>query len=382
MAHFQKQKPNKAVMSKLSTPPLIATTQQEALTMAVIANTTRTTNKIDIPVRTRHLGRRVLRGLARGTAVTLALIVGLAAVGASYEAIAAGGDAKAYPAPGRLVDVGGYRLHILCVGTGSPTVVLDAGLGGTSLDWNLVQAEIGNMAQVCSYDRAGMGWSDGGPQPRTPGQIARELHTLLTNAGITGPYVLVGHSVGGKYVRMFALQYPDQVAGMVLVDARSEYADEPALTSQTGAADTQSTQQVSGSEWSLYGVARRLGLIRLVGPGPWGPPAMSDETRMEIALLSTGQRGLDATAAEALSMTADNAQLQAAPSLGDKPLIVLAAGQSMGTIPRWTEAQHQQAAMSTNGRLIVVEGSGHYIQLEHPAVVVDAVRQVHPERNR
>src|SRR5205823_11335228 len=96
----------------------------------------------------------------------------------------------------------------------------------------------------------------------------------------------------------------------------------------------------------------------------------------EFALLATGQRGLDATAAESLAMTADNAQLHAAPSLADKPLVVLAADESMETIPRWTEAQHQQAAMSTNGRLVVVAGSGHYIQLEHPAVVIDAVQQV------
>ena len=329
------------------------------------------TNTMDTPARTGHRGRRVLRGLARGLSVVFALMLGLALVGASYEAIAAGGDAKAYPPPGRLIDVGGYRLHIQCVGTGSPTVVLDAGLGGMSLAWNLVQTEMGQTTQVCAYDRAGMGWSDAGPQPRTPDQIARELHTLLTNAGIPGPYVLVGHSVGGKNVRMFALQYPDQVAGMVLVDARSEYVDAP--TSQTGAQDS---HQVSGSEWSLYGLARQLGLVRLIGAGPWGPPEMSNQTRMEIALLSTGQRGLDATAAETLEMTADNAQLHAAPSLGDKPLIVLAAEQSMETIPRWTEAQHQQAAMSTNGRLTVVAGSGHYIQLEHPAVVIDAVQQV------
>ena len=272
----------------------------------------------------------MLRGFARGIAVILALIVGLAAAGASYEAIAAGGDAKAYPPPGRLVDVGGYRLHIQCVGTGSPTVVLDAGLGGMSLDWNLVQTEMGQTTQVCAYDRAGMGWSDPGPQPRTPGQIARELHTLLTNAGIAGPYVLVGHSVGGKNVRMFALQYPDEVAGMVLVDARSEYVDAPVPVRRP---PPRASQQVTGSEWSLYGVVRRVGLVRLIGASQWGPPTLSDQTRTELALFATGQRGLDATAAESLAMTADNAQLQAAPSLGDRPLIVLAADQSMETDP-------------------------------------------------
>jgi pimeloyl-ACP methyl ester carboxylesterase len=316
----------------------------------------------------------VLRAFARVVGLILALIVGLALAGATYEAIAAGGDAKAYPPPGRLIDVGGYRLHIQCEGTGSPTVVLDAGLGGMSQDWNLVQTEMGQTTRVCAYDRAGMGWSDPGPQPRTPGQIATELHTLLTNAGIPGPYVLVGHSVGGKNVRMFTLQYPDQVTGMVLVDARSEVADSPVASGATVAA--QDLQQVTGSEWGLYGVARRLGLVRLIGASQGGPPALSHQTRMERALLSTGQRALDASAAESLAMTADNAQLHAAPSLGDLPLIVLASGESMQTIPRWPEAQHQQAALSTNGRLIVVEASGHYIQFEHPAVVIDAVKQV------
>jgi pimeloyl-ACP methyl ester carboxylesterase len=269
------------------------------------------------------------------------------------------------------VDVGGYRLHIQCVGTGSPTVVLDAGLGGMSLDWNLVQPEMGQTTRVCAYDRAGMGWSEPGPQPRTPERIARDLHTLLHNAGIAGPYVLVGHSVGGKNVRMFAMQYPDEVAGMVLVDARSESVDSP-----TAAAAAPVAQQVTGSEWSLYGALRRVGLVRLIGASQWGPPTMSLQTRTELALLATGQRGLDATAAESLAMTADNAQLQAAPPLGDRPLIVLAADDTIATLPGWAEAQQQQAALSTNGRLIVVAGSSHYIQLDQPAVVIDAVRQV------
>src|SRR5439155_22062182 len=134
--------------------------------------------------------------------------------------------------------------------------------------------------------------------------------------------------LGGKNVRMFALTYPDQVAGMVLVDARSEYVDAP-----TSQADTQDAHEGAGSQMSIYGVARQLGLIRLIGAGPWGAPAMSNQTRMEIALLTTGQRGIDTTAAEGLQMTTDNAQLQAATSLGDRALIVLAAGQSMEMIP-------------------------------------------------
>jgi pimeloyl-ACP methyl ester carboxylesterase len=220
-----------------------------------------------------------------------------------------------------------------------------------------------------------MGWSDTGPQPRTPAQIARELHTLLTNAGIPGPSVLVGHSMGGKNVRMFALQYPNDVAGMVLVDARSEYVDDPTPVSVPQAA-AQGAGNSGGGGISLYGVLRGGGRVRLVGPGPWGPSTLSDRTRMEMALLTTGQRGIDATDAEGAAMTTDNTQLAAAPSLGERPLIVLAADETMKTIPRWAEAQRQQAAMSTNRRLVVVEGSSHNIQIDKPAVVIDAVQQV------
>lgn len=312
-----------------------------------------------------------MRRIALGLGVVLAVIAGLALAGAGYEAIATRGDAQAYPAPGQLVDVGGYSLHIQCVGTGSPTVVLDAGLGGTSLDWNLVQPQIGQTTRVCAYDRAGMGWSDSGPAPRTPTQIAGELHTLLSNAGIAGPYILVGHSLAGKNVRMFALQHPDEVAGMVLVDARSEYVDE-----HSSPAEAQAFRRASAAQGNLYGLARRLGLVRLFGATLAGMPEMPAETRLEMALFASGQRGLDATFAEALERATDDGQLQAAPALGDLPLVVLAAGQSMEQIPYWPEAQRRQAALSTNGRLIVVEGSGHAIQTEQPALVIDAVRQV------
>jgi pimeloyl-ACP methyl ester carboxylesterase len=317
------------------------------------------------------MARRVLRRIGRGLAAVVVLIAILALAGASYEAIAATGDARHYPAPGQLVDVGGFRLHIDCVGTGSPTVVLDAGLGGSSLDWSLVQSELGQTTRVCAYDRAGMGWSDPGPQPRTPSQIARELHMLLTNAGIAGPYVLVGHSLGGKNVRMFALQHPGQVAGMVLVDARSEYVD-----AHTSPAEVQAFPQALANQAIQYRVARSLGLIRLIGASLWGGPAMPRATRTEGVLLTTAQRGVEATTAEGLERATDDAQLQAAPALGDRPLIVLASEQNMTATPSWAEAQRRMAALSTNGRLIVPAGSGHSIHWEQPALVIDAVRQV------
>jgi pimeloyl-ACP methyl ester carboxylesterase len=328
-------------------------------------------NALNPPSRAWRVGRRVLRWIGRGLAALVGLIAVLALVGASYEAIAARGDARRYPAPGQMVDIGGYRLHIQCVGTGSPTVVLDAGLGGSSLDWNLVQPELGRTTRVCAYDRAGMGWSDPSPQPRTPRQIADELHTLLTNAGIAGPYVLVGHSLAGKNVRLFALTHPDQVAGMVLVDARSEYVD-----ANTSPAEEQAFQQALAAQASQFRLARSLGLVRLIGASLWGGPAMPRATRTEGMLLKTSQRGVDAQTAEGLERAADDAELQAAPSLGDRPVIVLAAGQKVAHDPIWLEAQHRQAALSMNGRLTVAEGSGHAIHWEQPTLVVGAVRQV------
>lgn len=332
---------------------------------------TPTPTAMNVPSATWRIGRRVLRGIGRTLAALVGLLVVLGLAGASYEAIAAAGDAGRYPARGQLVDVGGYRLHIQCVGTGSPTVVLDAGLGGSSLDWSLVQPELSRSARVCAYDRAGMGWSDPSPQPRTPRQIADELHTLLSNAGIAGPYVLVGHSLAGKNVRLFALQHPDQVAGMVLVDARSEYVD-----ANTSPAEAQAFQRASAAQAILYRLARGVGLVRLIGASLWGGPAMPRATRSEGMLLTTSPRAVDAQTAEALERATDDAQLQSAPSLGNRPLIVLAAGQNVAHDPIWLEAQHRLAALSTNSRLIVAENSGHAIHWEQPALAIDAVRQV------
>ena len=327
--------------------------------------------KTSTAVRTGNRFGRIMRGLARTFGIGAALIAGLSLVGAGYEAVAARGDARAYPPPGQMVDVGGYRLHLQCVGTGSPTVVLDAGLGGTSLDWSLVQTELGQTTRVCAYDRAGMGWSESGPQPRTPEQNARELHTLLTNAGLEGPYVLVGHSLAGKNVRMYARLYPEQVAGMVLIDARSEYVD-----ARTPPAEAQGFKNLYAALANVYKVARRLGVMRLVGVNLVGAPTLSAETRAAIAMIAYSPRSQDAGTAEANAREASDAQLAAAPTLGDRPLVVLASEANMTAEPHWPAAQAQVAGLSTQGQLIVPAGSGHYIHWDHPAVVIDAVRQV------
>jgi pimeloyl-ACP methyl ester carboxylesterase len=315
-------------------------------------------------------GSRILRSLLRAACATVASVAVLAALGAVYETVAGSTDASIYPPAGRLVDVGGYRMHLDCRGKGSPTVVMDAGLGGSSLDWTLVQADAASTTRVCSYDRAGMGWSDASPLPRTPGHIADELHTLLNNAGVHGPYVLVGHSLAGKNIRMFASTYPDEVAGMVLVDARSEYVD--ALTPKAEADAFRAALEMQGI---LYGLARHLGVARALGASLVGAPLVPPAVATEMALLQTRSAAIDETTKEGLARSADDPALTGF-SLGSIPLVVIAAGASTAGIPNWANAQNELVALSTQGKLVVAEQSGHAVQLEDPGVVLDAIDDV------
>jgi pimeloyl-ACP methyl ester carboxylesterase len=319
---------------------------------------------------------RVLRWTVRVAVGLVAVIVLLVAIGASYEAIMAAGDDTRYPAPSQRVDVGGYRLHVHCVGEGSPTVVLDAGLGGFSLDWNLVQPELAATTRVCAYDRAGYGWSDPSPKPRTPSQIADELHTLLVNADIQGPYVLVGHSAAGKHVRFYASRYPEDVVGMVLVDARHESVD-PNRAPEALAAEHTQQRRFQRTIWA----AARIGLVRAFWAAAWPQvfPAtqnLSTATRAEIGVLQARSQQVKTVLREDALLTHDNAQLSSAPSLGDVPLMVLAAGQNVEHDPLWLPAQQQLAGLSSNAKLIVVEGSSHYIHWDQPMLVAGAIRQV------
>src|ERR671916_433773 len=153
-----------------------------------------------------RLGRWTTRIVAGMVGLVLVLLL----AGVVFQFVMTRIDVRRYPAPGELVDVGGYSLHLYYTGEPrAPTVVMDSGLGGTVLDWQLVQPEVAKFARVCTYDRAGMGWSETGTQPRASRQIIKELHTLLGNAGVEGPFVLVGHSFGGTNMQVHASQYPD-----------------------------------------------------------------------------------------------------------------------------------------------------------------------------
>src|SRR3712207_2549671 len=154
--------------------------------------------------------RRVMRRIGKALLWLVVALLVLAVAGAIYQAIATELAERAYPPPGEMVDVGGYGLHIDCVGKGGPTVVLDAGSGLFSAQWVRVQRQVSHTTRVCAYDRAGMGWSEMGPDPRDARRITGELHALLTKAGIEEPYVLVGHSFGGMYMQTYAARYPEE----------------------------------------------------------------------------------------------------------------------------------------------------------------------------
>jgi pimeloyl-ACP methyl ester carboxylesterase len=320
---------------------------------------------------TKHPKRaRTLKWTLRSLGALAGVIAALALSGAVFEAAASHSDAANLSAPGRLVDVGGFRLHLNCIAEGSPTVVLDAGLSRDSLDWSLVQPEVARTTRVCAYDRAGMGWSEASPHPRTPEVIAEELHTLLANADIAGPYVLVAHSLAGKYARMFAIQHPSEVAGVVLVDARHEYMDEI-----TTAEDNQAFFAAVDAQGAQYAWARRLGVVRTFGSSLAGTPAFSPATRSTMALLATSPSAIAATRAEARKRGANDADLRTA-NLGRRPLIVLAAGQSLAGIPHWDEAQQSQASLSARGEIRIAQASSHCIQCDDPALAIEAIEDV------
>src|SRR5215208_2857619 len=161
--------------------------------------------------------RRIMRRIWRPLLWLVVALLALAVAGAIYQAIATELAERAYPPSGQMVDVGGYSLHINCVGQGSPTVVLEAGSGGFSAHWVRVQREVSGTTRVCAYDRAGMGWSEMSPEPRDAKQITSELHALLEGANIEDPYVLVGHSFGGMYMQSYAAPYPEEFAVSLLV---------------------------------------------------------------------------------------------------------------------------------------------------------------------
>lgn len=309
-------------------------------------------------------------------------LVALAVGGAIYQVVATGIDDRRYPPLGDMVDVGGLGLHAICRGVGEPVVVMDAGLGGTSLTWRRVQPEVAKFARTCAFDRAGLGWSDAGPSPRTSVRFVAELRTLLQHLEVPGPYVLVGHSFGGATVRLYANLYPAEVAGLVLVDSAHEEHDERLHAIGVGIPRTRDLM------YRALPLAAHTGVARVLLPFVRGRHELETlaEERMDRALESRS-RHLLTTSREYAGWTQSMAEVKAAAGdLGDMPLVVLSHGNRVqsesveglhGAIHRvWWRLQEDLVSRSRRSRWIWAERSGHSIQLDQPELVVEAIREV------
>jgi len=309
--------------------------------------------------------------------IVLILVLGTGVAGA----IAKANMAKQYPAPGQLVDVGGYKMHLNCTGEGSPTVILETGLASPSLFWAHVQPEVARFARVCSYDRAGYGWSEPSPHPRTAITEVEELHTLLVNANVQGPYVLVGHSLGGMNIRVYAHNYLDDVVGMVLVDSFHE--ERPIRNPEL-----MKLNQASAWQIRLYMFLSSTGIMALA-PQNIPNPGFPDDVYAQLQAITATGHGFETTIDEMNAMEESSAEVRALDltSLGDMPLIVLSAG-NLGSIPSLSDAENQHlleemqaqqselAALSSNSKHVIAEQSGHMIQLDQPDLVVEAIREM------
>jgi pimeloyl-ACP methyl ester carboxylesterase len=308
-----------------------------------------------------------------------------------------------YPPPGRLVDVGTHRLHLHCAGTAQPTVVFDSALGGSSLSWSLVQGAVAEVTRACAYDRAGFGWSEAGPLPRTAGRIADELHELLHAAAVPGPYVLVGHSYGGLVVRIFAARHPERVAGLVLV--------EPAIPEEWVVPDHEQRALIArGVRLCGYGSwAARRGLARVVsalvrvgslgaarvlaGAISRGSLSRNDEamlapvwrlppeTRRPLRQMWTERKFFDALGSQigTIAESALELQQEAVAGYGDLPLAVVTSDTASD---RRRASDAALALLSSRGRHVIARGSGHWVPLDAPQAVIDAVAAVVTEARR
>jgi pimeloyl-ACP methyl ester carboxylesterase len=292
--------------------------------------------------------RRALAGRARWLLYPVIGALALAAVGGFTETVALQRDAARLAMPGTSHDVGGHRLHLRCVGVGSPTVVLESGLGGMSLSWARITPAVAATTRVCAYDRAGQGWS--GDAARSPDGlvVAADLHALLAAAGEPAPYVLVGHSTGGTYAMTYAAQYPAQVAGIVLLDSSTP--DQLSLPQYA------STYSIMRRALGVAPTVARLGVGRFVSEGRLS--GLPSPEAAQFRAFATSSRGLRAMRDELSALPAAFAQAGALRTLSGKPLAVLTA--SVGQQPGWSAAQDRLAALSSDSshRLVDTTHSG------------------------
>jgi pimeloyl-ACP methyl ester carboxylesterase len=314
----------------------------------------------------------------------VSILIFLLLAGFVYQTIGNYNDSKRFPRVGRDVVADGIRFNIDCTGSGETTVVLESAGGYPGRQWALVQPEVAKFARVCSYDRAGFGFSDSSPRPRTMEEEAKELKSLLDAAGEKGPFVLAGNSQGGFNIQAFTKLYPNDVAGVVLADTSHPdfYRKTYDVLSKEGKERFDITYgSVSGSNFRLAIPLSYFGFLRLTIP-------KGDLLEQELAYYQTQPKALETFAQEIDLFTQSEEYIRNAGNMRDTPLIVLTGGKidaggfatpadDEAAKKVWVEdMQASMAKLSTNGKQVIVNDATHLIPLEKPEAVVDAIKEV------
>jgi pimeloyl-ACP methyl ester carboxylesterase len=317
--------------------------------------------------------------------VPIGMLIGVFGVGAIYQALAASRDQQRFLPPGELIEINGKNWHYQITGEGRPTVILDSGAGGTHVDWQFVQPEVAKFTRVLSYDRAGYGWSDASSEPRTAEQIAKELRQLLKEAEVEPPYILVGMSLSGLFSRLFAYHYPEEVAGMVLVDVAHEKMYEDTSTEWVELNKRLETLLIH-----VVPMIGRIGLLRLLvtfdalpmaaGLFQKFPTAMQPLAKAIYSQTQFGKTFAQESAMVSISMSQVEQARKTKP-FPEIPLIVLSAGKpdfdiTQEVLEKLQELHADLASESPQGFHIIAHRSGHAIQLDAPEFVIDAIHQV------
>lgn len=324
---------------------------------------------------------KVKRSGKRLLLFVLSAIIILIGSGFLYEAIASNIAKKQYPPPGKLVDAGGFKLHLNKQGSGGPTIILEAGSGETSLSWRNIPEELAKIATVVSYDRAGYAWSESSPNERTGANIVRELHDALRNEGLPGPYLVVGHSLGGMYARLFTETYRDDVLGLVLVDARPE-------NDERETASILKSENFAGNpSAAILTLLKRSGVMRLFQNSLLAGMVAKEDRGEFINVISTPSYFAAKEQEGALASSTEDAIR--GQTFGALPVRIIARGlpqdyASFGFSEAggkqleaiWQAGQRSMLNLSTDSELTIAKQSGHMIIHDQPELVIETIRSL------
>lgn len=319
--------------------------------------------------------KRIIQVIAFLIGAIVILLIG----GSIYQQVSIIRDADNYPAPGEMIDVGGHSLHLHCIGEGEPTLIIDAGAADWSLSWLALQEDLSERTRTCIYDRAGLGWSETGEAPRTSETLVRELHTLLLNANIEPPYIFLGHSLGGYNARLYHEQYPDDLAGMILLESAH-----PEQWNQFPA-EVEGLVEEQVSLLNMMSLLSNFGIVRLILPEH---AHLSEDFQGIYRSHMATSHHMTASAYE-LGGGIESARQVPDSSLGDLPLVVVTAGHSFDAFrdftddlpfeeaeATWQSLQFELTRLSTNSLHLISPNATHNIHFDDPEIVIEAVEQM------